>query len=94
MQQEELDRLADLMGVPHKNVTEFGYINDFPLLADNEPARHKLLDVLGDIALIGRPMRGKVIATRPDIQSTLHLPRRYARRSSIRNCRPRYTIRR
>lgn len=65
MQQEELDRLADLMGVPHKNVTEFGYINDFPLLADNEPARHKLLDVLGDIALIGRPMRGKVIATRP-----------------------------
>lgn len=65
MQQEELDRLAELMGVPHKNVTEFGYINDFPLLADNEPARHKLLDVLGDIALIGRPMRGKVIATRP-----------------------------
>lgn len=65
MQQEELDRLADLMGVPLKNVTEFGYINDFPLLADNEPARHKLLDVLGDIALIGRPMRGKVIATRP-----------------------------
>ncbi len=65
MQQEELDRLADLMGVPHKNVTEFGYINDFPLLADNEPARHKLLDVLGDIALIGSPMRGKVIATRP-----------------------------
>lgn len=65
MQQEELDHLADLMGVPHKNVTEFGYINDFPLLADNEPARHKLLDVLGDIALIGRPMRGKVIATRP-----------------------------
>ena len=65
MQQEELDRLTDLMGVPHKNVTEFGYINDFPLLADNEPARHKLLDVLGDIALIGRPMRGKVIATRP-----------------------------
>ncbi|WP_290371625.1 bifunctional UDP-3-O-[3-hydroxymyristoyl] N-acetylglucosamine deacetylase/3-hydroxyacyl-ACP dehydratase [uncultured Muribaculum sp.] len=65
MQQEELDRLADLMGVPHKNVTEFGYINDFPLLADNEPARHKLLDVLGDIALIGRPMSGKVIATRP-----------------------------
>lgn len=65
MQQEELDRLADLMGVPHKNVTEFGYINDFPLLADNEPARHKLLDVLGDIALIGCSMRGKVIATRP-----------------------------
>lgn len=65
MEQPELDRLADLMGVPHKNVTEFGYINDFPLFAENEPARHKLLDVLGDIALIGRPLKGKVIATRP-----------------------------
>lgn len=65
MEQSELDRIADLMGVPHKNVTEFGYINDFPLFADNEPARHKLLDVLGDIALIGRPLKGKIIATRP-----------------------------
>lgn len=65
MEQSELDRLADIMGVPHKNVTEFGYINDFPLFADNEPARHKLLDVLGDIALIGRPLKGKVLATRP-----------------------------
>ncbi|MCM1331854.1 MAG: bifunctional UDP-3-O-[3-hydroxymyristoyl] N-acetylglucosamine deacetylase/3-hydroxyacyl-ACP dehydratase [Bacteroides sp.] len=65
MEQSELDRIADLMGVPHKNVTEFGYINDFPLFADNEPARHKLLDVLGDISLIGRPLKGKIIATRP-----------------------------
>lgn len=65
MEQPELDRLADLMGVPHKHVSEFGYINDFPLFAANEPARHKLLDVLGDIALIGRPLKGKVIATRP-----------------------------
>ena len=73
MEQTELDRLADLMGVPHKNVTEFGYINDFPLFAENEPARHKLLDVLGDIALIGRPLKGKVIATRPghSINTTL-----------------------
>lgn len=65
MEQPELDRLADLMGVPHKHVSEFGYINDFPLFAANEPARHKLLDVMGDIALIGRPLKGKVIATRP-----------------------------
>lgn len=65
MEQSELDRIADLMGAPHKNVKEFGYVNDFPLFADNEPARHKLLDVLGDIALIGRPLKGKIIATRP-----------------------------
>lgn len=65
MSQEELDRLADLMNVPHKHVSDFGYINNFPLSAENEPARHKLLDVLGDLALIGRPMRGRIIATRP-----------------------------
>lgn len=63
--QSELDRIADLMNVPRKNVSEFGYINNKPLTFDNEPARHKLLDVIGDISLIGRPLRGKIIATRP-----------------------------
>lgn len=63
--QEELNRLADLMNIPHKDVKEFGYINNIPLTSDNEPARHKLMDVLGDIALIGRPLKGKIIATRP-----------------------------
>ena len=65
MSQETLDKLADLMGVPHKNVSELGYINNKPLVYDNEPARHKLLDVLGDIALIGRPLKGRIIAVRP-----------------------------
>lgn len=65
MQQAELDRLADLMNVPRKDVSEFGYINDSPLTSENEPARHKLLDLIGDIALIGRPLKGRVIATRP-----------------------------
>lgn len=65
MAQSELDRLADLMNVPRKDVSEFGYINDKPLTSENEPARHKLLDIIGDIALIGRPLKGRVIATRP-----------------------------
>ncbi|MDE7451915.1 MAG: bifunctional UDP-3-O-[3-hydroxymyristoyl] N-acetylglucosamine deacetylase/3-hydroxyacyl-ACP dehydratase [Paramuribaculum sp.] len=65
MDQSELDRLADLMGVQRKNVTEFGFIQEKPLVADNEPARHKLMDVMGDLALIGRPLKGKVLATRP-----------------------------
>ena len=65
MSQENLDKLADLMGVPHKNVSELGYINNKPWVYDNEPARHKLLDVLGDIALIGRPLKGRIIAVRP-----------------------------
>lgn len=65
MSQSELDHLADLMGAPHKHVSEFGFINESPLSHDNEPARHKLLDVLGDLALIGAPLKGRVIATRP-----------------------------
>lgn len=65
MEQAELDRLADLMNVPHKDVSMFGYINNIPLTSENEPARHKLLDLIGDLALIGRPLKGRVIATRP-----------------------------
>ncbi|MBR3100826.1 MAG: bifunctional UDP-3-O-[Muribaculaceae bacterium] len=65
MPQEELDKIADLMGVPHKSVAELGYLNNKPLAFNNEPARHKLLDVLGDLALIGRPLKGRIVATRP-----------------------------
>ena len=63
--QEALDKLADMINVPHQNIQELGYINNEPLVFDNEPARHKLLDVIGDIALIGKPIKGRVIATRP-----------------------------
>lgn len=65
MDQSQLDQLADTMGVAHKEVHDFGYIQASPLRWDNEPARHKLLDIVGDLALIGRPIKGKVIATRP-----------------------------
>lgn len=63
--QDVLDKLADQLGIPPKDVTELGYINNKPLVFDNEPARHKLIDVIGDLALIGKPIRGRVIATRP-----------------------------
>ena len=63
--QESLDQLADMMNLPHKNIQELGYINNKPLVFDNEPARHKLIDVIGDLALIGKPIRGRIIATRP-----------------------------
>ncbi|MBR6283954.1 MAG: bifunctional UDP-3-O-[Muribaculaceae bacterium] len=65
MPQEELDKLADVMNVPHKPAGELGYLNNKPLKFKNEPARHKLLDVLGDLALIGRPLKGRIVATRP-----------------------------
>jgi len=62
--QEELDRMADLFNKPHVKVKE-GVLNNIDLRFSNEPARHKLLDVLGDLALIGQPIKGKIVASRP-----------------------------
>lgn len=65
MSQENFDKLADVMGVPHMDASKMGYINHIPLVWPNECARHKLLDVIGDLALIGKPIQGRIIATRP-----------------------------
>ena len=63
--QEELDQLADRIGAPHHEATELGYLQTKPLMWENEPARHKLLDIIGDMALIGKPIKGRIIATKP-----------------------------
>ena len=65
MEQSTLDHISDLMGIEHKKVDQLGYINNRPLEFENEPASHKLLDVLGDTSLIGRPLKGRIIACRP-----------------------------
>lgn len=62
---EELDRLAKLFNKPKVEVLQRGILNNVELYFNNEPARHKLLDVIGDMALIGKPVRGRVIALRP-----------------------------
>jgi UDP-3-O-[3-hydroxymyristoyl] N-acetylglucosamine deacetylase/3-hydroxyacyl-[acyl-carrier-protein] dehydratase len=63
--QEKLDNLADVLKVPHMDATKIGYIQHKPLMWENECTRHKLLDIVGDMALIGRPIKGRIIATRP-----------------------------
>jgi UDP-3-O-acyl-N-acetylglucosamine deacetylase len=65
IQQEELDQLADVMGIKRKRIDRTGYIMNKPLLFPNEPARHKLLDVIGDLALTGRFIKGAIVAVRP-----------------------------
>ena len=47
------------------DATKIGYIQHKPLMWENECTRHKLLDIVGDMALIGRPIKGRIIATRP-----------------------------
>lgn len=63
--QDELNELADLLKVPHQNAKEMGYLNHRAIAFPNEPARHKILDIIGDMALIGKPIKGRIIATRP-----------------------------
>lgn len=63
--QEKLDKLAKLFNHPKVEVKKEGILNNVNLTFKNEPARHKLLDIIGDMALIGRPLKGHIIANKP-----------------------------
>ncbi len=65
MSAEEVEALAKKLGKTALNVDRPGILNTEPLRFANEPARHKLLDLIGDLALVGRPIVGKIVATRP-----------------------------
>lgn len=61
----DLDHLAKLFNKPKVEVRSEGYLNNVELHFKNEPARHKLLDVMGDLALAGRPIKAQILAARP-----------------------------
>ena len=65
--QEELNRLAKLLGKENLEISieGIGVLNSLKLQYENEPARHKLLDIVGDLALIGRPIKAHILAARP-----------------------------
>lgn len=63
--QEKLDELAELLNKPKVEVKGVGVLNNVELHFQNEPARHKLLDIVGDLALVGRPIKGHILAARP-----------------------------
>lgn len=65
VEQEQLDQLADHLKVARMDATKLGYIQHKPLQWENECTRHKLLDIIGDMALIGKPIKGRIIATKP-----------------------------
>ncbi len=62
--QEKLDMLAKVFNKP-KVTAERGFLNHVKLRFQNEPARHKLLDIVGDLALVGAPLKGHILAARP-----------------------------
>jgi UDP-3-O-[3-hydroxymyristoyl] N-acetylglucosamine deacetylase/3-hydroxyacyl-[acyl-carrier-protein] dehydratase len=65
--QEELDRLATLLGKDKLQISidGIGVLNSTKLQYENEPARHKLLDIVGDLALVGKPIKAHILAARP-----------------------------
>ena len=65
IEQKEFDRLADLFNKERATVKPQGILNNVDLHFDNECARHKLLDVIGDLALCGKHIKGRIIATKP-----------------------------
>lgn len=65
VEQSEIDRIARLFNRPGITKHTAGILNNTELRYPNEPARHKLLDLMGDLALVGLPIKGKVVATRP-----------------------------
>lgn len=64
---EELSRLAKLLGKENLNISVdgIGVLNSTKLQFENEPARHKLLDIVGDLALVGRPIKAHILGARP-----------------------------
>ncbi len=65
MDPADLERLARKMGKSSVKVESEGVLNTVKLRFSNEPARHKLLDIIGDLALVGKPIQGKIVATKP-----------------------------
>ncbi len=61
----ELDNIAKMLGKPKVEVKKEGILNNIELRYNNEPARHKLLDIIGDLSLAGRPLKAQILAARP-----------------------------
>ncbi len=73
--QSEIDRIARLFDKPNMTAHKEGILNNTALRYPNEPARHKLLDLLGDMALVGQHIKGKIVATRPGHLANTNLAR-------------------
>jgi UDP-3-O-[3-hydroxymyristoyl] N-acetylglucosamine deacetylase / 3-hydroxyacyl-[acyl-carrier-protein] dehydratase len=77
VQENELDYLAKLLNKPKVSVNESrGILNNVDLHYPNEMARHKLLDLIGDLALVGRPLKAQILAARPGHAANVALARK------------------
>lgn len=86
--EQELERLAKLFNKPTVKVMQKGILNNLELKFDNEAARHKLLDVIGDLALVGMPIKGRVIAVRPGHETNVAFAKKIREHIKKRNDGP------
>lgn len=89
---EELTRLAKLFNRPKVEVLREGILNNVDLSFPNEPARHKLLDVIGDLSLLGKPIKGKVIATRPGHKANVEFAKKIRKTVNSKDTVPVYDL--
>jgi len=91
------DKLAYLRKVFNRNdvTVERGFLNNVKLRSQNEPARHKLLDIVGDLALVGAPLKGHILAARPGHGANVEfakLIRAMMKRDKFKEKSPRYNL--
>lgn len=83
VEQSTINSIAELLGQEPKMAPALGYINDTPLQFENEAARHKLLDVIGDFALLGSPIKGRIIAEHPGHAFNTHVAKLVRKQKSV-----------
>lgn len=91
--QEELDRLAELFHKPKIHVKPEGILNNLDIHFSNEPARHKLLDLIGDFSLIGTAIKGRIVAKRPGHTANTEMAkilRQLIKREALKGDIPKY----
>ncbi len=74
--EEEIQKLAGIFNKPDIKVVKEGILNNVELRYPNEPARHKLLDIVGDLALVGMPIKAHIIATKPGHKSNVEFAKK------------------
>ncbi|MBL0102792.1 MAG: bifunctional UDP-3-O-[3-hydroxymyristoyl] N-acetylglucosamine deacetylase/3-hydroxyacyl-ACP dehydratase [Bacteroidetes bacterium] len=92
--EEKLNYLAKVFNKP-KVTAERGFLNNVKLRFQNEPARHKLLDIVGDLALVGAPLKGHILAARPGHVANVEFARKIKdlmKRDRFRERIPKYDL--
>lgn len=81
IENNEMEHLAKLFNKPVVEVRKEGILNNVELRYQNEPARHKLLDMVGDLALVGQPLKAHVMAARPGHAANVEFAKKIKRQS-------------